>query len=426
MPGPTPGPQPEERTNPFTRILQSALTPLKMHYVRFLRPPSISGQAQRRELSVAFIVTSDLGDSLLSVDKPITLSVCLFKEGDVETRVMSFAHKLSWKPSSRVVKEKIAIPNAPWRQLVVGVGDGLPAREFRTLASIPPESGATPRNPLIMPAWFDFKTGVRPAGATDVCLRKLKLSGPVWVEFEEEFGDSIARHVWDGGLAAVSFLTQLHEESEAAMAKMPTMSNLLRDSSRPLNVLELGCGVGVLGVGLSALLSLRRDAEILSECHLLMTDLSDAEERALANIRLFQESQTREDRPIPTIQYENLDWEEGRQGRFSESVTSRPWDLVMLSDCTYNIDTIPMLVETLSQLHSLTARNGGSDRKPLKVFLATKPRHSDEQAVFDILGERGWGVEEKAVVELHGLPEMTEEVEFYLLGMKSSIGDLFV
>lgn len=413
-------PQPRDRS-PSGPILSQVFhlhSRDKMHYVRFLRPPSISGQGPRRELSVAFIVTSDLGDSLLSVDKPVTLSVCLFKEGDVEKRAMSFAQKLSWKPGARVVKEKIAIPNAPWRQLVVGVGDGLPAREFKTLASIPLESGATPRNPLIMPAWFDFKTGVRPAGVTDVCLRKLNLSGPVWVEFEEEFGDSIARHVWDGGLAAVSFLTKLHEESEAAMAKMPTMGNLLRDSSRPLNVLELGCGVGVLGVGLSALLSLGRGAEVLSKCHLLMTDLSDAEDRALANIRLFQESQTKENRPIPTIQYENLDWEEGRVGRFSESVTSRTWDIVMLSDCTYNIDTIPALVETLSQLHSLTVGSGGSDRKPLKVFLATKPRHSDEQAVFGILGERGWGVVEKAVVELHGLPEVTEEVEFYLLGMK--------
>lgn len=389
-----------------------------MHYVRFLRPPSITGQGQRRELSVAFIVTSDLGDSLLSVDKPITLSVCLLKEGNVETRLMSFVGNLSWKPGARVVKEKIAIPNAPWRQVVITVGEGLPAREFKTLASIPPATGECPRNPLIMPAWFDFKTGNRPAGVTDVCLRKLNLSGPMWVEFEEEFGDSIARHVWDGGLAAVSFLTQLHEEKEAALRKMPTTSSLLRDGSRPLNILELGCGVGVLGVGLSALLSLGRDAEVLPECHLLMTDVPDAEERALANIRLFQESQAKEDRAIPTIQYENLDWEEGRAGRFSESVTSRAWDLVVLSDCTYNIDTIPALVETLSQLHSITARNGVPDRKPLKVFLATKPRHSDEQAVFEILGEHGWVVEEKAVVELHGLPEETEEVEFYLLGMK--------
>lgn len=389
-----------------------------MHYVRFLRPPTITGQGHQRELSVAFIVTSDLGDSLLSADKPVTLSVCLFKEGDVEKRIMKFAQKLSWKPGARIMKEKITIPNAPWRQLVVGVGDGLAAREFMTLASVPPASGVCPRNPLIMPAWFDFKTGIRPAGATDVCLRKLNLSGPVWVEFEEEFGDSIARHVWDGGLAAVSFLTQLHEGAAAAVAKMPTMGSLLRNSSRPLNILELGCGVGVLGVGLSALLSLGRDEQVLSKCHLLMTDVPDAEERALANISLFQESQTKEDRAIPTIQYENLDWEEGRAGRFSDSVMSRPWDLVTLSDCTYNIDTIPALVETLSQLHSLAARGEGLERKPLKVFLATKPRHSDEQAVFGILGERGWGVEEKAVVELHGVPDETEEVEFYLLGMK--------
>ncbi|MBE3044849.1 hypothetical protein IMZ48_20275 [Candidatus Bathyarchaeota archaeon] len=392
-----------------------------MHYVRFLRQPSIAAQGRNQELSLVFVVTSDLGDSLLSADKPLALSVCLLKEGDVETQVVSFAKNLSWNPGSRVVKEKIPIPDAPWRQVVVSTTtEALSAREFVTLASIPPKSGDTPRNPLIMPAWFDFKTGKRPAGATDVCLRKLNLSDPVQIEFEEEFGDSIARHVWDGGLAAVSYLTQVYQGGEEALRMMPTVSNLLRrDSSRPLNILELGCGVGVLGIGLAGLLSLATDPDVVSKCHLLMTDVPDAEERALANIRLFQKSQEKEGRVIPAMEYENLDWEEGRQGRFSELISSKPWDLVVLSDCTYNTDTIPALVGTLSQLRSTTMRHVVPDGRPaLEVFLATKQRHSSEQAVFDILGSEGWTVKERAVVELHGLPDKSEEVEFYLLAMK--------
>lgn len=384
-----------------------------MHYVRFLRQPSLTTHPRRQELSLVLLVTSDLGDRLLSPDKPLTLSVCLFKEGHVASRTVSFAAKLAWKPGARVVKERIAVPEAEWRQVVVTATGALSAGQFATLAC---PKGGDARNPLVMPAWFDFKTGNRPAGTTDVCLRKLTLADPVRIEFEEEFGDSIARHVWDGGLAAVSYLTKIYQGSEWAAQMMPTVSSLLRrGGSRPLNILELGCGVGVLGIGLAGLLSLTTDPDVLPECHLLMTDVPDAEERALANIGLFRDAQAKEGRAVPEIVYENLDWEEGREGRFSEAVGSRRWDLVVLSDCTYNIDTIPSLVGTLSQLRKTTARHGGA---PLRVFLATKPRHSSEQAVFDILGSEGWAVKERAVVELHGLPDETEEVEFYLLAME--------
>ena len=392
-----------------------------MHYVRFLRQPSITGGGKHQELSLVFVVTSDLGDALLSVREPLTLHVALFKEGDVEARRAGFAQNLSWKPGARVVKEKITVPAAHWRQvLVTAIGvtpaGALPARQFGALATISPKSGVSLRNPLIVPAWFDFKTGSRPAGSTDVCLRKLGLSGPVAVEFEEEFGDSIARHVWDGGLAAVSFLTQLHDGKEEAVQMMPTVNSILRaDGGQPLNILELGCGVGVLGIGWAGILSLTTSADILQRYHILMTDVPDAEERALANIRLFQDSQEKANRPIPQMQYENLDWGDGRQGKFSPSVMSKAWNLVILSDCTYNTDTIPALVETLSQLHSVAKTSGSQDGTgSLKVFLATKPRHSSEQVVFDALSSHGWNVAEKAVVELHGLPEESDDVEFYL------------
>ncbi|SPN98663.1 uncharacterized protein DNG_01708 [Cephalotrichum gorgonifer] len=355
-----------------------------MHYVRFLRPPTIAARGPRRDLSIVLILSTDLGDSLLSVSQPLPISILLFEESNVVSQTPTFAASISWNPGARVAKHTIPLPDRPWRQILVTVEEDLAAVDFPNLAVFARDSGASPRNPLIMPAWFDFKTGNRPAGRTDVCLRKLRLSGPLSVEFEEEFGDSIARHVWDGGLAAVSFLTQLHEGKVEAGRKMPYLSKLLfPDNKRPLNILELGCGVGVLGIGLAGLLSLAASPEVSSECHLLMTDVPDAEERALANIGLFQDSQGSLGGSIPTIEYENLDWEADLEVKFSESIVSRPWDLVVLSDCTYNIDTIPALVETLSQLHSTAAAHQKSspERQSLKVFLATKPRHSSEQAM---------------------------------------------
>jgi hypothetical protein len=390
-----------------------------MHYVRFLRPPSFTGDGRRKELKIIFIICTDLGDSLLSVAEPLSLTVGLIKAGSPDSSIPDLRAKFTWNPGTRVIKGSIPVPDAPWAQVVVAVPETLSATRFDQLAVVPSKTGATPQNPLIVPAWFDFRTGNRPAGVTDVCLRKLRVTDGVFIEFEEEFGDSIARHVWDGGLAAVSYLARVFQDDGNAASRMPRLRGMIYgDDSRSLNVLELGCGVGVLGLGLAALLSASMSADDATKSCLVMTDVPEAEERAHANIRLFQDSQARLGRTIPPITYENLDWEKGRQGIFSGCVGSTTWDLVILSDCTYNIDTIPALVETLSQLSVMTTTTRPPRQSALQVFLATKQRHSSEEAALEILHAHGWIVRESCRVELHGLPDESEEVQMYLLAME--------
>lgn len=107
--------------------------------------------------------------------------------------------------------------------------------------------------------------------------------------------------------------------------------------------------------------------------------------------------------------YENLDWEDGRQGGFGPQARSRTWDLIILSDCTYNTDTLPALVETLSALHS--SNQGVASTK---VLLATKPRHSSERVSFDLMSEQKWRIIGRQVVPLPLLGSEEQSVEMYM------------
>lgn len=394
-----------------------------MHYIRFLRPPAIDVQKGQSSLSLVLVVSTDLGDALLSVNSPLALTLCLFTQGRDEGHQLKpeFKTNLSWKPGARVLKISIPIPTKPWKQMLIRPADiNIAARQFSRLASPSGNVRGTPG--LIVPVWFDFSQGNRTEGRTDVCLRKLHLVEDIVLEFEEEFGDSIARHVWDGGLAAVSFLTQtlgnLGNENRFA-GSMPCLESMIRQQ-RPLNIIEVGCGVGVLGTGLSGLLTTsRQEEDYLGQYRFLMTDIVEAEERATANIQGFLESQEKAERKTPQMKYENLDWEDGREGKFDESVMSPSWDVVIISDCTYNTDTIPSLVETLSQLESKTTSQNKLPREhPLRIFLATKPRHSSERAFFDLMPTHGWVVKEQTTVYLLHTGSEPDLVELYLFERK--------
>lgn len=267
---------------------------------------------------------------------------------------------------------------------------------------------------LVMPAWISLN-GRR--GDTEVCTRKLHLGEPGdglgYVEIEEEIGESIARHIWDAGvvaLCAIAGISTLPEYPTSQHACMEAVQGILNNQKSP-QVLELGCGVGILGVGLASIYpKLRSDPS--STCTILMTDLEEAEDRARSNIDMLDHGALE---PPVRMLYENLDWEEGRRGRFGNQVKSKLWDLVMLSDCTYNVDMLPALVETLSALHTSNLTHvHPSQPFSSKVFLATKPRHESEQALFDLMFKDGWDTLHQQVIPLPVLGAQPEEVEMYL------------
>lgn len=125
-------------------------------------------------------------------------------------------------------------------------------------------------------------------------------------------------------------------------------------------MIELGSGCGIVGIGL---------AQLVPSCDMLLTDLPEAQSILDRNIS------------IATIAKPSklsscvLDWE----AELPANVSQRKHDAIIISDCTYNTDTIPALVDTLSRLVS---------RSPDAVIaLATKVRHDSEGMFFTRMEE---------------------------------------
>ncbi|KAL7792390.1 hypothetical protein V8C43DRAFT_315514 [Trichoderma afarasin] len=129
---------------------------------------------------------------------------------------------------------------------------------------------------------------------------------------------------------------------------------------KPVNALELGCRVEIFGKGLSVVFP-RTLPPPSRRCTILMTDLEEAESQTRSNIMCF-----------------------------GPEAESHRWDLVLLSDCVYNVDMLPALLGTLSALHEPNTAETGEQRLSTKVFLATKTRHASGEALFGLLSDQGW------------------------------------
>ncbi|PHH74282.1 hypothetical protein CDD80_3182 [Ophiocordyceps camponoti-rufipedis] len=375
-----------------------------MHYIRLLRPPKLlrSPRGLRAELVLA--VTTDLGDAFLRPEAALSLvvraDVTSSSGAVVSCQLQPTGGKLQWRAGDRFSKPTLDLPAsvveavAARRRVELCVSpeapfaaDGLPAIRASTFG-------------LVMPVWVALSGSGD--GPDHVCTRRLQLgqdsvSGSL--ELEEELGDSIARHIWDSSPAVLAAVADV-------CCREPCVRALLAaddDGSGPVNLLELGCGVGILGAGLCAL----RPGFTGT---ILMTDLDEAESRARANMGLL--GNTRPDGGRSLL-YESLDWEEGRHGRFGPLVRSQKWDVFMLSDCTYNTDTLPALVATLSALHDHNAAWSGRGFVS-RTWVATKTRHESERAVLGLLADDGWQTVATTTLPLPVLGGQEQAIDLYL------------
>lgn len=402
-----------------------------MHYIRFLRSPKVIKNRRGTLVQLLFTITTDLGDSFLFPERFLDLqvvAVAASPEGS-STWLLSDPGHLDWEPGMRVAKPALELPMALERAIESGMRVHICVR-----ASDPPHTAeSVPRilalsaekmryrreaaeKGAVMPAWVPLT--LQPSDA-DVSIRRLLLNetsdGLGTIEIEEEIGESIARHIWDGGVVATCALVGIETAPDSESSTNPCMRTMKNIFSRQksIRVLEVGCGVGILGIGLGAVYPRLGPSD--GDCTILMTDLPEAEERARANMKRLENSHLRfQETPVRMI-YENLDWEEGRQGRFGPEVKSGPWDLVMLSDCTYNVDMLPALVETLSAIHTanLTYFPAG-EPFTTKVFLATKPRHDSEEVLYELMDKDGWYSVHKQVLPKPVLGEAPQSVELHL------------
>ncbi|KOS19996.1 UPF0665 family protein [Escovopsis weberi] len=415
-----------------------------MHYIRFMRAPALSRSGKRLLLELVLTINTDLSDAFLSPAQPVEVMIyaeVLTGHGSPLIYVLAGPGQIIWRSGLRVLKPTMDVPASVQAHLRAGQEVRICASTrssmsasgvARIVASVTPGAAAAAAEGQVMPAYFVLRNGGEGrdgggvGGDVDLGIRKLALDAEAAVEFEEELGESMARHIWDGGVIALCKMADAclsgarREEEEKKKKKegeedqdglSPCMGRFreLVAAEKHVNVLELGCGIGVLGVGLAAVYA--RMSLAGHTCSILMTDLEDAEPRTRANMARLGPASCARGGPVE-LSYETLDWEDGRAGRLGEGARGRRWDLMMLADCTYNTDTLPALVGTLSALHR--SNQGHEAGRPSRLFLATKNRHDSEREVFGLLAGEGWEVLGREELSLPVLGDDAQTVELYL------------
>ncbi|QDS67643.1 hypothetical protein FKW77_004615 [Venturia effusa] len=201
----------------------------------------------------------------------------------------------------------------------------------------------------------------------------------------EETGESIARHLWDGGLALSAYLDRM----VALQAEgIPLVEQTISAATfKKLHVIELGSGCGIVGITL---------AQTVPDCDVLLTDLPEAAEIAQRNIdNVFPAMSS-------SVSFQPLNWEEP----LPKMVQSKTYDLILVADCTYNSDSSPALVRTLSALQK---------KSPKAVILvAMKVRHPSEDVFFDLMRQALFIEASHMKIQLPSVAGAGEKVEVYV------------
>jgi predicted nicotinamide N-methyase len=173
---------------------------------------------------------------------------------------------------------------------------------------------------------------------------------------------------------------QKHSESN-----IPALTQILSSvRSSPLQVVELGAGCGIVGIAL---------ASMLPNCSVLLTDLPEVESIITRNI---EEAQTA---PQSSVGYQNLDWDNP-----PDDLCNRPIELILVSDCTYNADSLPALVNVLDRLVRTSP--------DAIILVALKRRHDSETVFFDLMGSAGFTAAQDSL-QLPSQHDQVDEIEFY-------------
>lgn len=340
----------------FTCTLADTLT------VRFLKTPKVHVENGRVLLKAVITVTTDIGETFFPEDLDLIAAVRESgKDGEVYLR-----RKIQWRAGARShhVTFDLTRIDMEWPACVhVAV------------------RATTAKAPGFLPPIADIWSGLlnAPKGHFDsgsrVERRYHSLSERT-VSLLEDSGDSIARHLWDGSQALAHYIDQTI--SLQTPSSLPLLEYVLVSATyRRLTAIELGCGCGTVGISL---------AQSIPDCDVVLTDLPEVTELVQANM-------ARSNPAINSrITFQPLDWERAVPDRLQ----SRTHDLIIVSECTYNTDSLQPLVNTLISLVS---------RSPKAVIVvSTKTRHQSEAAFFDMMALAGFSQDGSVRVPLPGRP----------------------
>ncbi|KAF2405473.1 hypothetical protein EJ06DRAFT_27269 [Trichodelitschia bisporula] len=317
-----------------------------MFYIRFLKTPKLEGD----RVTALITITTDLGEKFLSKD--VILSA------DIERAHAPgiFASKdINWACTSRCLPISISIK---WQSIQWPVRLHLRAKEpsnqeFHLLQTLP----------SIIPVWSNILDPTKGICQSERTLqRRFKVNQQTFVVWEEA-GESIARHIWDAGVALTICLGQLMNEEFQRLALVNKISKIL--DSGDSKAIELGCGCGLVGISF---------ALSFLNCSMTLTDLPEVTE-------ILGRSITELDPSVSSrISFEPLNWDKA----LPESVLYNDFDLILVADCTYNSDSSPALVETIS---NLVKRSPGA-----LTVVAMKVRHPSEAVFFELMSKAGLAI----------------------------------
>ncbi|KAK3699998.1 hypothetical protein LTR37_016158 [Vermiconidia calcicola] len=334
-----------------------------MHYIRFLKTPRVQVDRGSVLLKAVLAITTDLGETFYPEDIDLVITVRdIENDGDIYLR-----RKVQWKAGARSVPVAFNLSHQDV--------------EWPACVHVAVKNSATANNCGFLPPICDVWSGLlNPTKGRMDSGRRVErrfMSGAEReVSLLEDAGDSIARHLWDGSQALAQHID--HTINMQTPTSLPLLEYVLISATyRKLNVLELGCGCGTVGISL---------AQAVPDCDVLLTDLPEVTELVAANI----------DRMKPAIAskvaFDALDWEQP----LPERLQKRTNDLIIVSECTYNTDTLQPLVQTLLNLIA---------RSPKAVIVvSTKTRHESEAAFFDMMKKAGLIEDGSVRLPLPGIP----------------------
>ena len=156
--------------------------------------------------------------------------------------------------------------------------------------------------------------------------------------------------------------------------------------------IELGSGTGAVGIQL---------AHTCPKSEIILTDLPSA-------VDILKRNAKAASLPKPDLlSVLPLDWTED----LPEKVVKGRFDLILVSDCTYNTDSIPALVKTIDALMNLSPQ--------ALTVIATKVRHGDESVFKQMLAD-------KCIQEVEHLAFELPDMQRKAFGQEPEVVDVYI
>ncbi|KAL8946361.1 MAG: hypothetical protein Q9222_007230 [Ikaeria aurantiellina] len=315
-----------------------------VHYIRFLKYPYFvrsENSTNKWILKAKITITTDLGESFYPDDVCVYVAVC---DSTVTTRLDA----AQWRAGFRILEIETNVPSEIF---------DLQARlQFTCNQTLELDTLQLDRLPRIISAWThecELLDLVNP----DELIRRFRSPNDQILEIREANRETIAHHIWDGGLILTAWLLSCPDCLESPIGESCT-------------VLELGTGCGIVSLAFGAT---RRQSS------LILTDLD-------VGALVYAKRNARGCRALIEGAWHctPLDW-----AKPHEFDLSQPLDFIIASECIYNSDSIPDLVRTLSTL----ARQSGALAKESawpKLIMSTKVRHHSESIFYEEMNQSGF------------------------------------